>query len=58
VVSSLGVARADVQHNDDERITIQLLGKEDLTIDDAESTQEKWRQYIESYVLVSIKKFS
>ncbi|WWC87985.1 uncharacterized protein L201_002887 [Kwoniella dendrophila CBS 6074] len=32
-------------------VSIQLLGREDLTIDDAETAQEKWRQYIESYVL-------
>ncbi|WWC68464.1 uncharacterized protein I206_102392 [Kwoniella pini CBS 10737] len=32
-------------------VSIQLLSREDLTIDDAETAQEKWRQYIESYVL-------
>nr|XP_031858732.1 uncharacterized protein CI109_005826 [Kwoniella shandongensis]KAA5525804.1 hypothetical protein CI109_005826 [Kwoniella shandongensis] len=32
-------------------VSVQLLGREDLTIDDAETAQEKWRQYIESYVL-------
>jgi histone deacetylase complex regulatory component SIN3 len=31
-----------------------VLGKEDLTVDDAETTQEKWRQYIDSYTLVSV----
>ncbi|ORY28618.1 hypothetical protein BCR39DRAFT_534412 [Naematelia encephala] len=34
-----------------ESITIQLLGREDLTVDDAETQQEKWRQYIDSYTL-------
>ncbi|WWC60485.1 uncharacterized protein I303_103058 [Kwoniella dejecticola CBS 10117] len=34
-----------------EAVSIQFLSKEDLTIDDAETTEEKWRQYIESYVL-------
>ncbi|WRT65870.1 uncharacterized protein IL334_002821 [Kwoniella shivajii] len=32
-------------------VSIQLLAREDLTVDDAETAQEKWRQYIESYVL-------
>ena len=35
-------------------ISVQLLGREDLTIDDAETAQEKWTQYIESYVLVCV----
>ncbi|WVW80329.1 hypothetical protein I302_102309 [Kwoniella bestiolae CBS 10118] len=34
-----------------EVVSIQLLGREDLTVDDAETAQEKWRQYIESYIL-------
>jgi paired amphipathic helix protein Sin3a len=42
-----------IEHHQGETISVQLLGREDLTIDDAETTQEKWRQYIESYVLVS-----
>ncbi|OCF56596.1 paired amphipathic helix protein Sin3a [Kwoniella mangroviensis CBS 10435] len=32
-------------------VSIQLLGREDLSVDDAETAQEKWRQYIESYIL-------
>jgi histone deacetylase complex regulatory component SIN3 len=35
-------------------LTIQLLGKDDLTIDDAETSEQKWRQYIDSFVLVSL----
>ena len=34
-------------------IAVQLLGKDDLTVDDANTIQEKWRQYIDSYALVS-----
>ncbi|WVR05681.1 hypothetical protein IAU60_002703 [Kwoniella sp. DSM 27419] len=34
-----------------EVVAVQLLGKEDLTIDDAQNEHENWRQYIESYVL-------
>jgi hypothetical protein len=45
------------QHPRNEGISIQLLGREDLTVDDAETVQEKWRQYIESYVLVSVSVF-
>ncbi len=41
-----------IQHYATDSISVQLLGREDLTIDDAETLQEKWRQYIESYVLV------
>jgi paired amphipathic helix protein Sin3a len=33
-------------------VAVQLLGKEDLTVDDAVTAQEKWRQYIDSYALV------
>lgn len=43
---------ADGQHYDTDGLTIQLLAREDLTVDDAETTQERWTQYIESYVLV------
>ena len=39
-------------HHEDNSITIQLLGREDLTIDDAETAQEKWKQYIESFVMI------
>jgi len=36
-----------------EAVTVQLLGREDLSVDDAETADEKWRQYIESYIMVS-----
>ncbi|ORX34170.1 hypothetical protein BD324DRAFT_636920 [Kockovaella imperatae] len=39
-------------HDHDETLTVQLLGREDLTIDDAETARDKWRQYIESFALV------
>ncbi|WVQ97064.1 hypothetical protein IAU59_004174 [Kwoniella sp. CBS 9459] len=38
-------------HPSRDLVSVQLIGREDLTIDDAETAQEKWRQYIESYVL-------
>ena len=47
-----GVQLNHLQHTQDDSITIQLLGREDLTIDDAETAQDKWKQYIESYALV------
>ena len=31
---------------------MQLLGREDLTVDDAETATDRWKQYIESYALV------
>ncbi|KAK4683853.1 paired amphipathic helix protein Sin3a, partial [Tremellales sp. Uapishka_1] len=34
-----------------ETVTIQLMSKEDLTVDDAETQEQKWKQYIESYIL-------
>lgn len=34
-------------------VAVQLLGKEDLTIDDAVTVEDKWRQYVDSYALVS-----
>lgn len=34
-----------------ETVTIQLLAREDLTVDDAETAEQQWRQYIDSYVL-------
>jgi hypothetical protein len=34
-------------------MTIQLLGKSDPSTDDAETIAQRWRFYIESYVLVS-----
>jgi len=36
-------------------VAVQLLAREDLTVDDAENAVQKWRQYIDSYVLVSFK---
>lgn len=35
-----------------ETLTIQLLSEEDRSVDDAETTQERWAQYIESFALV------
>lgn len=29
------------------------MGKEDLTVDDAETAEQRWRNYVDSYVLVS-----
>lgn len=51
-------SRTDGQHHASKDLTVQLLGREEPTIDDAETTQDKWRQYIESYVLVSLLRFS
>ncbi|KIR56076.1 paired amphipathic helix protein Sin3a [Cryptococcus gattii Ru294] len=34
-----------------ETLTIQLLSEEDRSVDDAETTQERWAQYIESFAL-------
>lgn len=45
---------ANVQVSSNETLTIQLLGKDDLTIDDASTMEQKWRQYIDSFVLVSL----
>jgi paired amphipathic helix protein Sin3a len=42
------------QVSSNETLTIQLLGKDDLTIDDASTMEQRWRQYIDSFVLVSI----
>jgi paired amphipathic helix protein Sin3a len=47
------ITRLIGQHQGKNILSIQILGKEDLTVDDAETTQEKWRQYIDSYTLVS-----
>ena len=33
---------------------IQLLGREDISTDDATTLTERWRHYIESYTLVSL----
>lgn len=41
------------QHAGPESITVQLMGKEDLTVDDAETAEQRWRNYVDSYVLVS-----
>ena len=42
----------EAQQSRDDMITIQLLGREDLTVDDAETASDRWKQYIESYALV------
>ncbi|OXG25638.1 paired amphipathic helix protein Sin3a [Cryptococcus neoformans Tu259-1] len=34
-----------------ETLTIQLLSEDDRSVDDAETTQERWAQYIESFAL-------
>lgn len=34
-----------------EMAAVQLLAREDLTVDDAETAEQSWRQYIDSYVL-------
>lgn len=45
---------ADKQIPAREAVTVQLLGREDLTVDDAKTAQERWKQYIDSYVLVRL----
>jgi paired amphipathic helix protein Sin3a len=42
-----------MQHASRDTVTAQLMGKEDLTVDDAETAEQKWRNYVDSYVLVS-----
>ncbi|WOO83690.1 Paired amphipathic helix protein pst1 [Vanrija pseudolonga] len=34
-----------------ETVAVQLLAREDLTMDDPETAEQKWRQYIDSYAL-------
>ncbi|KAL7423639.1 hypothetical protein Q5752_001220 [Cryptotrichosporon argae] len=34
-----------------EVVAVQLMARDDLTIDDAETAEQRWRQYIDSYVL-------
>lgn len=40
-----------------ETLTIQLLNEDDRSVDDAETTQERWAQYIESFALVCFNSF-
>ena len=44
------------KHASTSTLSVQLMGRDDLTVDDAETSAQRWRQYIDSYVLVSAKR--
>jgi paired amphipathic helix protein Sin3a len=33
-------------------LLVQLLGKDDLTLDDAITAEQKWKAYLSSFILV------